>query len=180
MLQCLKIGIFLSSLKGSSLSSRKRKKERTFLSVLCDRLCADWCLHSVSALAEVHMTFETHDAFSVYIIIIANYAKSIFLWYLMPLPFTELFFSCSLLHATFRSHIRLSILFIVITITNVVTNLFSAAQFILYGYILCHIIDTYVFVCIYEKSNLSCFVQYYGSCAYKPVKGKCCFSLTSW
>lgn len=179
MLQCLKISIFLSSLKGSLLSSRKRKKKKgAFLWLLCDRLCADWCLRSVSALAEVHMAFETHDAFFVYIIIIANYAKCIFPWYLMPLPFTEVFFSCSLFHATFRSHVRLSILFILFTITNVVTNLFSAAQHVLYGYILCQITDTYVFVCIYEKSNLPCSVQYYGSCTYKPVKGKCCFSLT--
>lgn len=55
---------------------------------------------------------------------------------------------------------------------------FTAAQFLLYGYVLCQVIDTYAFVCIYEKSNLSCSVQYYESCMYKPVKGKCCFSLT--
>lgn len=155
MLQCLKITIFLSSLKGSSLSSRKRKKKITFLSLLCDRLCADWCLRSVSALAEVHMTFETRDAFPVYIIIRANYAKSICPWYLMPLPFTEVFFMCHLFHATLRSSIRLSISFLLTTITDVVTNLFAAAQFVLYGYILCQIIDTYVFVCIYEKANWS-------------------------
>lgn len=105
---------------------KKKKKDRPFLSL-------------VSALAEVPMTFETHDASSVYINVP---------WYLMPLNLLKSFCHAAYSMLHLGNHTRLSIL---ITITNVVTNLFSAAEFVLYGYILCQIIDIYVFLCIYEK-----------------------------
>lgn len=86
----------------------------------------------VQHLAEMHMTLETHDAFSVYIIIITLYAKFIFPWHLVSLSFTEMFFLV-LFYATSGSHVRLSTLFILITITDV-RNLFSAAPFVFYGF----------------------------------------------
>lgn len=50
-----------------------------------------------------------------------------------------------LLHkTTFGSLVRLSTLLILITITDV-TNLFSAAQFVFYGYTFCQTINTMYF-----------------------------------
>lgn len=54
------------------------------------------------------------------------------------------FFSYTLFYATSGSLVRLSTLFILITITDV-TNLFSAAKFVFYGYTLCQIINTIYF-----------------------------------
>lgn len=58
--------------------------------------------------------------------------------------FQNVFFLYTLFCATFGSHVRLSTLFILITITYV-TNLSSAAQFVFYGYTLCQIINAMYF-----------------------------------
>lgn len=54
------------------------------------------------------------------------------------------FFLYTLFYATFGSVVRLFTLLILITIADV-TNLFSAAQFVFYGYTLCQIINTMYF-----------------------------------
>lgn len=50
-------------------------------------------------------------------------------------------FLYTLFYAAFSGHVILSTLFILITITDV-TNLFSSAQFVFYGYTSCQIINT--------------------------------------
>lgn len=69
----------------------------------------------------------------------------------MPLNLLKSFCHAAYSMLRLGNHTRLSILFILITITNVVTNLFSAAEFVLYGDIPCQIIDIHVFLCIHEK-----------------------------
>lgn len=64
--------------------------------------------------------------------------------FIVSSTYWNVFFLYTLFYATFGSVVRLFTLLILITIADV-TNLFSAAQFVFYGYTLCQIINTMYF-----------------------------------